>query len=200
MMTGIAALLALAAAIAAWLVAAAARGAARVQLRFAAVLLAACAAAAVATPTAASAVAILVLPIVVAVLALAARAGFEQAPNPFLSSAMLGAASLCGITSAITGLALFALVASIAGVVVLLVICSRQFERARLASVQGGLAALCLLAALSVFATDEVGPAFLLFAAAGLLGVTLALSRSDVAIDNKTAGDLRAAIDGRRPG
>jgi hypothetical protein len=83
----------------------------------------------------------------------------------------------------------------------LILVCLRQFDVARPASVQGTLSALCLLAAQSVFVLDRAGAAFLLFASAGLLGVTLALSRSDVAIETKSLEDMRVvAVRRRRPG
>lgn len=196
-----AALLLLASTIAGWFIAAAARPAARVHLRFASVLFAACGVAAVATPVAAPAVVLLVLPIGAAVLALAARAGFEHALAPALSSLALALVSLCGIVGAATGLALFALAASVLGTVALLVLSLRRFEANRVAAAQGALSALCLLAAQSLFAIERLSVPFLLFLAAGMLGAALALSRSDLAAEQKAAADLRgAAIGGRRVG
>jgi hypothetical protein len=190
-------LLLLVATVAAWFVAAGARAAARVQLRFASVLLAACAVAAL-TP-AATAVVLLVLPIAIAVLALAALAGFERAVLPAVSGVLLAGVSLCGIVSAATGLAMFALGAAVIAAAALLLVCLRQFDAARIASVQGALAALCLLAAQSVFVLDRGGIAFLLFVSAGLLGTVLALARSETAVEKTSAADLRAAaISGRR--
>jgi len=176
-----------------WLIAPGARPAARVQLRFAAVLFAACAIAAVALPSAAAAVGLLVLPIAIAVLALAVLAGFEHALGAASASALLGLASLCGIVSAVTGLALFALAAALLANVMLLLLCLRRFDAMRRESLQGALSALCLFAAQSVFVLDRVGVAFLLFAGAGLCGVALALSRSDAAAEKPPAPDLRGA-------
>ena len=186
-----AAALLLAATAIAWLLAPGARPAARVQLRFAAVLFAASAIAAVALPAAAAAVVLLVLPIAVAVLALAALAGFGRPLGVTPASVLLGVASITGIASAATGLAFFALGAALLANTMLLLLCLRQFDVARVASVQGVLSALCLLAAQSVFVLDRAGTAFLLFAGAGLCGVTLALSRSDAAAEKPPAHDLR---------
>jgi len=159
-----------------WLIAPGARPAARVQLRFAAVLFAACAIAAVALPSAAAAVGLLVLPIAIAVLALAVLAGFEHALGAASASALLGLASLCGIVSAVTGLALFALAAALLANVMLLLLCLRRFDAMRRESLQGALSALCLFAAQSVFVLDRVGVAFLLFAGAGLRRGTCAVA------------------------
>lgn len=201
MMLLAAALLLLVSTIAAWFVAAAARPSARVQLRFASVLLAACGVAVLGTPTAAPAVVLLVLPIVVAVLVLAAQAGFEHALAPSLSSLVLALASLCGIVGAATGLALIVLAASVLGTAALLVLSARRFRVMHIAAAQGALSALCLLAAQSLFVIERVSVPFLLFVSAALLGVTLALSRSDVAAQQKATADLRgAAISGRRSG
>ena len=193
----VAPLLLLAATVAAWLVAAGARPPARVQVRFAAVLLAAGAIAAL-TP-AATAVMLLVLPIAISVLALAGLAGFERALLPAVATVLLAGVSLCGIVSAVTGLAMFSLGAAVIAAVALLLVCLRQFDAARVAAVQGALAALCLLAAQSVFVLERGGVAFLLFLSAGLLGTALALARSERAIEHPAAADLRpAAISGRR--
>ncbi len=61
------------------------------------------------------------------------------------------------------------------------------------------LAALCLLAAQSLFVTARVGATFMLFLSAGLVGGALALSRSDLAAEQKAAADLRSAAIGGRP-
>jgi hypothetical protein len=200
MMLIAAALLLLSSTVAAWFVAATARPAARVQLRFAAMLLAACGVAAVLTPVAAPAVSLLVLPIAAAVLALAAHAGFEHPVAPALASLALATVSICGIIGAATGLALFALASAMLGTLALLVLSVRRLERARMAAAQGGLAALCLLAAQSLYVLEHVSVPFLLFLSAGVLGAALAL-RSDLAAEEKPAPDLRAAaIGGRRLG
>jgi uncharacterized membrane protein len=75
-----------------------------------------------------------------------------------------------------------------------------QFDAARPAAVQGLLSALCLLGAVSSFATDGAGAALLLFLAAGLLGLALALARSDVVVEERAGRDLRGLppIRGRR--
>jgi hypothetical protein len=195
-----AALLLVIATLAAWFVAGGARPAARVQLRFAAILFAALPLAAAAAPPAAPAVTLLVLPIGLGIFALAVTAGFSKALAPGLAAILLAALCLGGLAAAITGLAALSLAPSALAIAALIVLFLRQFDAARTASVQGMLAALCFLGAASVFAAEGAGAALLLFAAAGVLGVTLALARSDVAIEERPLADLRgvAAIRGRR--
>jgi hypothetical protein len=195
-----AAALLLSATLAAWFVAGGARPAARVQLRFAAILFAAVPLAAVAAPQAAPAVTLLVLPIGLGIFALAVTAGFSKALASGLAAILLAALCLAGLAAAITGLAAIALAPSALAIAALVILFLRQFDAARAASVQGMLSALCFLGAASVFAADGVGAALLLFAAAGILGLALALSRSDVAVEERPLTDLRglAAIRGRR--
>ena len=194
------AFLLLAATLAAWFVAGGARPAARVQLRFAAMLFAAVPLAVAAVPQAAPAVTLLVLPVGLGIFALAVVAGFSKALTPGLAAILLAAACLAGLAAAITGLAAVSLAPSALAIAVLVVLFVRQFDAARTASVQGLLSAVCFLGAASVFAAEGAGAALLLFAAAGVLGVTLALARSDVAVEERPVGDLRAfaAIRGRR--
>ncbi|MBL6936699.1 MAG: hypothetical protein ISS15_07415 [Alphaproteobacteria bacterium] len=195
-MLSAAALLLLVATVASWLVGAAARPAARVQLRFAAVLFVACGAAAIGIPAAAPAVVLLVIPIATAILAVAAQTGFDHPLTPALSSLVLALASLCGIAGAV-GFVFFALAASVPATGVLFLVSLRRAKEARIAAVQCGIAALCLIAAQSLFVLEGVDVPFLLFLSAGLLGVTLALSRSDPVIEQKAIADLRGAAIGR---
>ncbi len=195
------ALLLLAATLAAWFVAGGARPAARVQIRFAAVLFGALAPALAVLPPAGAAVTLLVLPVGLSILALASIAGFSR-PLPAGAAALfLALVCLAGLAAAITGWAVLSLVPCAVAILALLAIFLRQFDAARLASVQGMASALCFLGAVSSFAAYGADAALLLFAAAGFLGITLALSRSDVAVEEAPARDLRglAAIGGRRP-
>ncbi len=187
-----AALLLFAACLAAWLVAAGARPAARVHLRFAAVLFAALAAAVFAVAPAVPATALLVLPIGSGVLVLATLAGTAQPLEAALASSLLAAVSLAALGAAITGWTTLALAPSALciGVIGLLTANGKD----RLSVVQGIAAALCLLGAASAFALEGADAAMTLFCAAGLLGLTLALSRSGPAVEERAGRDLRAAI------
>ena len=98
-----AALLLFASCLAAWLVASGARPAARVHLRFAAVLFAALAVAVLAITPAAAAIALLVLPIGSGVLVLASRAAMARPLEAALAAALLAAVSLAGLGAAVTG-------------------------------------------------------------------------------------------------
>ncbi|HXC56538.1 MAG TPA: hypothetical protein VNU97_14665 [Rhizomicrobium sp.] len=200
-MIGAAALLLLAAAVAAWFVALGARAAVRVQLRFAAILLASPALPAFVLQPAAGTILLLVLPIGLSVLALACTAGFARALAPALAAGLLGAVSLAALAAALTGLAALALAPAALAAAAIFAVCVRPFDAARPASLQGMLSALSFLAAQSAFALDGAGAAPLLFTAAGLLGITLALSRSDVVVEESAGRDLRrgAAIGGRGP-
>jgi hypothetical protein len=195
-----AALLLLIAALAVWFVAGGARPAARVQLRFAGALFAALALSAAVTPAAAAAVTLLVLPLALSVLALAATAGFARGLPAGVAAVLLALVCLAGLAAAITGLALFSLAPAAAGIIAALAVFLRQFDAARAASVQGMLSALCFLAGASSFAVDGAGAGLLLFSAAGLLGMTLALTRSDVVVEERPVRDLRglAAIGRQR--
>jgi hypothetical protein len=200
MMMEISALLLVSAALAVWFVAPAARPAARLQLRFAAIVFVAPAAAAVAMPAAAAAVTLVAFPIALGVLALAGAAGFERVLTPSLAVPLLAAICLGALAAAATGLVLFALTPAVLAAVAIAAVSIRQFDVARPESVRGIVSALCFLAAASAFALEGVGVALLLFTAAGLLGLTLALSRSDAGVEQAPRRDLRhaAAAVGRR--
>lgn len=165
----------------AWFVAAGARAGARLQIRFAGVLLAALALCG--TAPMAPVVTAIVLPIALAVLALAAAAGLKAPPSVGNASLVLVLASLGGLAGAITGWLALALVPAAAAIVALVVLFAR--DAAGLGAVQGLLAAFCLLAASAAFALEGADFGLLLFLAAGLLGVSLALSRSNLAADEK---------------
>jgi len=195
-----AAVLLLAATLAAWFVAGGARPAARLQIRFAGVLLAALGLSGAALPAAAPAIAVLVLPIALGVLALAAAAGLTKPLAAGLAALLLALASLGGLFAVVTGFAAFALAPAAAAIVALVFLFVRRFDGERLAPVQGALAALCFLAAVSDFAIEGAASGVSLFAAAGLLGLALALSRSDVVIEERPLRDLRTLhpVGGRR--
>ena len=183
MILAAASLLLLAATITVWFVAQAARAPSRVQLRFAGVLFAAIAAAILAIPGIAAAVTLMVLPIGLGALALAVSFSYARALPPALGALALALASLCGLGAAATGLAAISLAPAALATLAIAALFVGQFDAHRAASVQGMLSALALLGAISTFALEGVGVAFCLFLAAAMLGVTLALSRSDVRVE-----------------
>ncbi len=184
-----------AAAIAVWFLATGARAAARVHLRFASMLFAALAAASAIAPPVADEVALLVAAIALPVLAFAAYASFEKAMSPMPATLLLGLVCLGGLASAATGIISFALAPAALSAAAILLISARQFDAARLSSIQGMLSALALLASASSFALDGATPAYLLFSAAGLLGLTLALARaSDTGVEEQGSRDLRRTV------
>jgi hypothetical protein len=190
--TAASAALLLVAAVAAWFTALGARPAARVQIRFASVLFAALAASVF--TAAASVVALIVLPIGASVLALGCAAGFGRPLMPSLAAMLLALVVLAALTAAVTGWRAFALTPAAIALVVVAMACARQIGERQLAALQGLASAACLLAALSAFALEGAGMPLLLFAAAGLLGLTLALSRSDRVVDERPGRDLRDGL------
>jgi hypothetical protein len=194
----LASLLLLAATIVGWFVAGGARPAARLQIRFAGVLLAALGLCGAVLPAAAPAIVVLVLPIALAVLALGATAGLSKPLPMGLSTLLLALASLGGLIAVVTGFAAFAFAPAAVAIAALVLLFARRFDGERLAPVQGVLSALCFLAAVSDFAIEGAGVP--LFVAAGLVGLALALSRSDVVVEERPLRDLRRLdpVGGRR--
>jgi hypothetical protein len=183
------------ASLAVWFLALGARPPARVHLRFASMLFAALAAAAWIAPPVADEVALIVAAIALPVLAFGAYAGFEKPLAPMPVTLLLGIVCLGGLAAAATGIISFALVPASLSVAAILLISARQFDVARFSSVQGMLSALALLAAASSFALEGTGSAHLLFSAAGLLGLTLALSRaSNIVVEQQSSRDLRHSV------
>jgi len=189
-----AAFLLAAASLAAWFTALGARPAARVQLRFAVVMFAALAAAAPVVPAAATPVALIVLPIGLCVLALASAAGFGTPLQPSLAAIVLALVVLAALTAAVTGWRDFALAPVAVALTGITVVCGRRLGDRSLAAVQGLVSAACLLGGASSFALDGAGAPVLLFTAAGMLGLTLALSRSDGVVDERPGRDLRDGL------
>jgi hypothetical protein len=158
-------------------------------------LFAALAAASAIAPSVADEVALLVAAIALPVLAFAAYAGFEKAMAPMPATLLLGIVCLGGLASAATGIISFALAPAALSAAAILLISARQFDAARLSSIQGMLSALALLASASSFALDGARPVYLLFSAAGLLGLTLALARaSDPGVEEQSGSDLRRTV------
>lgn len=192
-----AAILALSACVS-WFVAAGARPAARVYLRFALVLLAALPVAAVVAPSSGPAITLLVLPLATTILALATATGFARAPEVGIAAALLAAVSLLALAAALTGLAAPSLAPTLAAAVAMGILCVKH--RSGTPALQGLAAGFAFLGAASAFALDATGSAVQLFLAAGLLGVTLALSRSDSRVEQQARREAGTAIGGLSKG
>ncbi len=190
-------LLLLAASLAAWLVASGARPAARVHIRFAAMLFTALAVAALAIGPAVPAIALLVLPIGSCVLLLGAAAALTRPLEPALAAALLAMVSLAALAAAVTGWMALALAPAAVCAIVLGVLAAKS--RDRFGALQGVASALCFLGAASAIALEGAGTALILFCGAGLLGLTLALARSGAAVEERAGRDLRGAIRQGRP-
>jgi hypothetical protein len=193
-MTFLPACLLMAAAVAAWFVAASARPVVRVQLRFATVFFAALSGASLlAGPVVAGGVALIAFPVALTVLAFAMRAAFEGPASQGLVAAVLGIVSALAIFAAATGW-LTPSLAPAAGAAAGMVVISVR-EQARMTAIQGALGCLCFIAALCAFTTAGASTACLAFATAGLLGVTLALGRvSNAAVDQSAGMTSRAVV------
>jgi hypothetical protein len=192
-MTFLPACLLMAAAVAAWFVAASARPVVRVQLRFATVFFAALSGASLlAGPVVAGGVALITFPVALTVLAFAMRAAFEGPASQGLVATVLGIVSALAIFAAATGWLTPSLAPAAGAAAGMIVISVR--EQARMTAIQGALGCLCFIDALCAFTTAGASAACLAFATAGLLGVTLALGRvSDAAVD-QGAGMTRRAV------
>jgi hypothetical protein len=152
-----------AACIGAWLLSASQRAAARLHLRFAAVLLAALAVAAVVNL--ADTAALLLLPLAGTALALAAIARFARPTAQFAATTALVAALACGLGAMLSGHAMPALMAlMLAG---LAVIAAALNGAAVVASLSGAALLASGLCALQA----GVGAGTLLFSAAALIGL-----------------------------
>ena len=152
-----------AACVGAWWLSAHLRAAARLQLRFAAVLLAALAAAA--PLHLGDTAALLLLPLSGTALALAAIARFARPASPLAATLVLVTALACGLGAMLSGYAMAALMAlMLAGLAVI----AAAFNRMAIIAILSGIALLASgLCALQV----GVGAGTLLFCAAALLGL-----------------------------
>lgn len=174
-----------AAAVAGWMLAGRWRAAARLYLRFAAILLSALAVCAAVPdyPELGAAAALFVLPLAAGALAVAAPARLFSRCVPDLAAGLLLAAMLVmGLAAALTGWAMLALMpVALCGLVIVAVALGGGAPLA-------ALSALALLAAVPAFLQQGAGRGVLLFLAAAILG----LSRSADAVE-------QAAADGRNP-
>jgi hypothetical protein len=161
-----------AAAIAAWAMVAALKPAARLNLRFAAMLFAAIA---VAAPfgRVGDVAMLIVLPPASAALALASLARFARGVPPLPASLALAAALVCGLAAALLGAPMPAAVP--VAVAACLVAGAALQDFAWIAALSG----LALLACLFAFLREGTGSGALLFAAVTLLG----LARSTFAVE-----------------
>lgn len=186
------------ASLASWFVAAGARPAARVYLRFAAVLFAALAVAAAGPPVAAAAIALVVLPLGSVILALATATALTRPVEVSLAGALLAAVSLCALAAAVTNISALSLTPTLFAALAMGILSVKH--RSGTQALQGVAACLCFLGAASAFAFEGTRPALLLFAAAALLGLTLALSRSGADVEERTGRDLRGGMTIGRKG
>jgi hypothetical protein len=184
-----------AAALAGWLAVTGAAGEARAYSRFACVLYAALASASMAGPQVALSVTLIISAVAPVLLALSLRFSFRGAVAVRLVATILAAVSVAGIAAAATGIAILAFAPLLFSVIAMIAMSLRGFSDGRGRAMQTIAGACALLAGASAFAAGGVGaePALLLFSAAGLLGLCLALApRSGVAVEQEGPSDLRA--------
>jgi hypothetical protein len=119
-----------------------------------------------------------------AALALALYAAFESPPRAAIAACVLVSAAVAGILSAATGALFAAYAASIAAVCAMLVLGVRHWRRDRSTTLQALAGAGALFAGAAAFTTGgaEGRMALVLFSAAGLLGLSLALAKPSSAL------------------
>ncbi|MDE1985989.1 MAG: hypothetical protein KGL56_09275 [Alphaproteobacteria bacterium] len=192
-MSPFAVVLALAAA-ASWIATKSARPVIRLYLRFACVLYAALAVSAL-SHIAPDAVAVMVTTLAVALLALSVFASLRRTPKPAFAAMLLAGACAVGIWSAAIGVVPLAVIPQAICLVAVLTIARRGLMRRPGVHLVSGAAAL-LAASCSLLAPDpRAFIALLLFSAAGLLGVVLALARSsEIPVDEQRDADGALAV------
>jgi hypothetical protein len=119
-----------------------------------------------------------------AALALALYAAFESPPRTAIAACVLVSAAVTGILSVATGALSVAFAASIAAACAMLVLGLRHWRRDRNTTMQALAGAGALLAGAAAFATGDAEGriALVLFSAAGLLGLSLALAKPSNAL------------------
>jgi hypothetical protein len=185
----------LAASIAGWIAVTDVPPAARAYARFACMLYAALAAACAIGMQLAGAVTLIVSACAPVLLAIAQRIVFRGPVAASIAASMLTAACIAGMIAAATGIAVLGFAPLLLCVLVMIAISLRRFGDLRAAAIQTIASAIALLAGASAFAAggEAAQPALILFSAAGLLGIALALApRSDGVVEQKSAPDLRA--------
>lgn len=169
---------------------------ARAYLRFAAVLYASLAVSDLAG-IAPSAVTDIVATLGSAVLCVAAFIAFRRSPHVLTASGVLCLAATAGITAAATGFGVLAAVPQVLSAVFILLIAQRGLRAWKRANVYLALAGLSVVGA----AACQMAPGaaaragLMLFAAAGLLGVSIA---SDVLVEQRQQDKQGPAIRTRR--
>jgi peptidoglycan/LPS O-acetylase OafA/YrhL len=132
--------------------------------------------------------------VVPVLLALAMRSAWRGPPSPSLASLALALAAACGIAAAVANSTVLALAPLIAAVAAMVGVAILGSGAGQARAPQAVAAALSFLAGASIHATGgaiaQMG--LMLFSAAGLLGVSLALARdSDAAVDESRTRNLR---------
>jgi hypothetical protein len=173
--------------VASWLLARGFKPAVRLNLRFAAMLLASLA---VAAPVAqvGDVAALVVLPLAGTALTLAALARFARRAPPLTASLALAASLACGLGAVLTGAPLLAAFPAV--LATLLIAGAALQDFAWVAALSG----VTLLAGISAFVRDGAGTGLLLFAAASLLG----LSRSALPVEQTREARLGRLVRQRR--
>ncbi|HEY0265214.1 MAG TPA: hypothetical protein VGC16_00590 [Rhizomicrobium sp.] len=177
-----------AASVGGWVLAAPLKAAARLYLRFAAILFASLAAASLLRM--ADVAALFLLPLAAASLTVSALARFARPLNSFAASAVLVAALAGGLGAMLSGLAMLALApAMLAGLAVIAAALNRVAALAALAGAGLFLASLA-------YVEQGAGAGVLLFCAAALVGLAQSPQRSTLAVDQKRAARMATAIGG----
>jgi hypothetical protein len=125
-----------------------------------------------------------------AALALALYAAFESPPRAAIAACVLVSAAVTGILSVATGALSVAFAASTAAACAMLVLGVRHWPRDRNTTLQALAGACALFAGAAAFTTGgaQGRMALVLFSAAGLLGLSLALAKpSNALVENAAA-------------
>lgn len=142
----------------------------------------------------ADAVTLLVAALASASLALAAAVHFARAPASVSAAAILIVACVAGLAGAATGSALLGLAPLMVSAIAMAALAGRAWRRARKPARLLGLSAAAILAAAAAYMSGgaEGRTGFVLFFAAGLLGVALAIARaSDSAFEKRRGAGRR---------
>jgi hypothetical protein len=189
-MTALAVML-LAASIAGWIAVTDVPPDARAYVRFACVLYAALAAASAIGAQLAGAVTLIVSACAPVLLAIAHRIVFRAPVAASIAASVLMFGCIAGMTAAATNITALSFAPLSVSVLVIIANSLRDFSDGRRPAIQAIASATALLAGASAFAAGGEA-AMMLFSAAGLLGIALALApRSDAVVEQKSARDLR---------
>lgn len=185
-------------AVIAWLLAAGARRAARGFLRLAAALQAGLAIFACVAGMVSMVLAPLTCALASVLLGFAVQASFRRPSGAVFATLALVVCCMAGLGAAFSGEALPAIVPQIAAIVAMLVVSRRGLRRLSAPSIQLAAGALALLAAAASLSGHDTNAlqALLLFSAAGLLGITLAVARISDTFVKKRSPARRGPIVG----